>query len=61
MQCKSHDKEVRCPAPATWTVFWPGQTTEACDRHAQGIERVAGAMGFNVDKRPIVDVAEQGS
>jgi hypothetical protein len=54
MLCKSHDRGgVACTDKATWTVFWPGQTTESCDRHYQGQLRVAGAMGFALDARPI--------
>jgi hypothetical protein len=53
MQCNSFEKEVRCPDQATVEVFWPGKTTAMCDRHAQGAARVASAMGFNVDMRPI--------
>lgn len=53
MKCKSHDKDGECKAEATVEVFWPGQTTHACDRHAQGITRLAVAMGFAVDCRPI--------
>lgn len=59
MQCKSHDKDMQCQAEATVTVFWPGQTTVACDRHAQGIARVASAMGFNVDTRPLGPVEQE--
>ncbi len=51
--CRSHEKGKVCEAPATFTVFWPGQTTVACDRHAEGMERIASAMGFPLDKRRI--------
>ena len=53
MLCKSYDKEMACRSAATMTVFWPGKTTEACDRHAEGLRRVASAMGFALDIRPI--------
>lgn len=56
MNCKSFDKgDVPCPEEATVTVFWPGKTTEACPRHHVGMMRIAGAMGFSVDARPIED------
>ncbi len=58
MQCESFDIGVQCPAPATVEVFWPGKTTKACDRHAKGISGLAGAMGFSVDVRPIVDAVK---
>jgi hypothetical protein len=59
MDCKSFDKGgVPCPEKATVTVFWPGKTTEACDQHHQGMQRVAAAMGFPLDSRP-VEVAEK--
>ena len=51
--CKSEENGKPCEAEATVTVFWPGRTTAACDRHARGMERLAEAMGFQVDKRPI--------
>ena len=54
MDCKSNDKDKPCGQPATWTVFWPGRTTESCDRHYQGQQRIAEAMGFALDARPIV-------
>lgn len=53
MICNSNDKNGKCMAQATVEVFWPGQTTVACNYHAQGIMRVAEAMGFHVDIRPI--------
>lgn len=54
-KCKSNEKDgVQCAADATFTVFWPGQTTESCDRHHRGQLNVAQAMGFEVDSRPIV-------
>lgn len=56
MKCKSSDKEGQCEAEATIEVFWPGKTTVACDRHAQGMLRLASVMGFTCDARPIVPV-----
>lgn len=53
MQCKSYDKEMACQSEATMTVFWPGKTTEACDRHSEGLRRIGSAMGFALDIRPI--------
>lgn len=53
MLCKSCDKEVQCTGQATFEVFWPGKTTVACDRHHLGMQRIAGAMGFALDSRPI--------
>ena len=53
--CKSKEKGEQCTADATVTVFWPGQTTESCDRHHQGQLNVAQTMGFALDSRPIVD------
>jgi hypothetical protein len=59
MNCKSFDKgDVPCPEQATVTVFWPGKTTESCDRHYQGQLRIAAAMGFSLDARPIEKDAE---
>ncbi len=31
--------------PAKYTVFWPGQTVHACQRHFDGINHLASAMG----------------
>lgn len=54
MICKSFDKgDVPCTAEATVTVFWPGKETVACDRHHQGMQRLAGVMGFPLPSRPI--------
>lgn len=54
MSCKSFDAGgVACPEAATVTVFWPGKTTEACDKHHQGMQKVAAVMGFTLDSRPI--------
>lgn len=53
MNCKSFDGALQCQKPATVTVFWPGQTTYACDMHHAGMQRVARVMGFPLDSRPI--------
>lgn len=54
MRCKSFEKDdVPCSEEATVTVFWPGQETVACDRHHQGMQRIAGAMGFALASRPL--------
>lgn len=54
MKCKSFDKGgAPCPEPATVTVFWPGQETVACDRHHEGMRRVAGVMGFTLSVRAV--------
>ncbi len=53
MLCQSFDKEQPCKEDATMTVFWPGKTTESCERHYQGQLRIAGFMGFALDARPI--------
>lgn len=55
MICKSFDKgEVPCCAEATVTVFWPGKETVACDRHAEGMVKLAGFMGFVLSTRPLL-------
>lgn len=60
-KCKSKEKGGElCAADATVTVFWPGQTTESCDRHHQGQQRVAEVMGFTLDSRPMVEGGEDG-
>lgn len=53
MQCKTYEQAVQCPNTATVTVFWPGKTTEACPIHAAKLQRIAEAMGFVLDSRPI--------
>jgi len=54
MNCNSCDKgDVPCTEQATMTVFWPGKTTESCDRHYQRQLQIAEAMGFPLDARPI--------
>lgn len=54
MLCKSTDKgDVPCTEQATVEVFWPGKETVACDRHHQGMQRIASAMGFVLSSRPI--------
>ncbi len=56
MRCKSFDKgEVPCPEDATVEVFWPGKETIACDRHKEGMVKLAGFMGFAVAVRPLTD------
>jgi hypothetical protein len=53
MICKSFEEgEKPCAAEATWTVFWPGQETVACDRHHIGMQKLAGFMGFALSSRP---------
>lgn len=42
-----------CEAEATVEVFWPGQTTLQCARHAQSIVGLGSTMGFRVETRPI--------
>lgn len=53
MFCKSFDKEVPCTEEATVEVFWPGRETIACDRHHQGMQKVAGVMGFVLSFRAL--------
>ena len=53
-KCKSVEKGLQCVAAATVTVFWPGQTTQSCDRHFLGQKRIAQVMGFALDSREIV-------
>jgi len=43
---------------ATQIVHWPGKDTPACDRHAQGLNRLAGAMGFALAATPCEIEAE---
>lgn len=60
MKCKSFDKgDVPCEAEATVTVFWPGKTTVACDRHHGSIVQIAEAMGFPVDCRPLSETEKK--
>lgn len=59
-KCKSKEKGGElCAADATFTVFWPGQTTESCDRHFIGQKRIAQTMGFALDARPFVEGEEK--
>lgn len=44
-----------CDKPATWTVYWPGQTSPKCDVCKVQAERIALAMGFDVDSTPLPD------
>lgn len=49
MKCKSDG----CTEDAAMEVFWPGQTTQSCLTHYEGQQRIAGAMGFPLDARPL--------
>ncbi len=60
IKCQSHEADGdQCVADATVTVFWPGQTTESCDRHFKGQLAVADAMGFRLDSREIIKTEEK--
>lgn len=38
-----------CDQQATQIVYWPGQTTQKCEVHAEQCRRLAQVMGFRVD------------
>ena len=42
------DKPTPAAYPATVIVHWPGQSVSCCDRHAEKLMGMAGAMGFSV-------------
>lgn len=55
MLCKSNNKDGPCKENATVTVFWPGKTTVSCGVHYLGQLRIAEAMGFSLDSRPLTE------
>lgn len=47
--------------PATWMVFWPGQEVMACDKHADGLQRLNQVMGgAPLSMRPLAQLGETG-
>lgn len=38
-----------CQDTATCVVFWPGQITRQCERHAIALSKLANHVGFNLE------------
>ena len=45
--------DAGCSRVATWRTFWPGQTSVKCTAHRDGWARIAAAMGFVMQSRPL--------
>jgi len=47
--------------PAKWMVFWPGQEVMACDKHAEGLQKVNHFMGgAPLSMRPLKLLGQAG-
>ena len=38
-----------CQDTATCVVFWPGQTTRQCEKHAHALQRLSSHVGFKLE------------